>query len=142
VKAFLDANLLIYLNTTSERTRGIYDDFYTELAANNRLYTDVLILDELLYISRKRYNVPYSVTTSFIDDVVLQFTEVLPLGLSEHQTSQELLRETHLKPSDALHVASMILNSVTLIASEDRELDGVSKIRRIWLHDPPTTHRQ
>jgi predicted nucleic acid-binding protein len=141
VKAFLDANLLIYLNTTTEQTRGIYDDFYTELAANNRLYTDVLVLDELLYISRKRYNVPYDLTTSFIDEVVLPFTEVLPLGLSEYKTSQELLRDTHLKPSDALHVASMILNSVTLIASEDRELDGVSRIRRIWLPDSPTPHQ-
>jgi uncharacterized protein len=133
VKTFLDANLLIYLNTTTEQTRGRYDDFYTELAANNRLYTDALVLDELLYVSRKRYNVPYAVTTSFIEDVVLPFTEVLPLGFSEHQTSQGLLRDTGLKPSDALHVASMILNSVAIVASEDKELDGVSKIRRIWL---------
>ena len=140
MKAFLDANLLIYLNTTTEQTRGRYDDFYIELAANNRLYTDVLVLDELLYISRKRYNVPYAVTTSFIDDVVLPFTEVLPLGLSEHMTSQELLRDTHLKSSDALHVASMILNGVAVVASEDKELDGVSKIRRIWLPESPTTH--
>ena len=88
MKAFLDANLLIYLNTTPEQTRGTYDDFYTELAANNRLYIDTLVLDELLYISNKRYNVPYIVTTSFIDDVVLPFTEVLTLGLNEHQASQ------------------------------------------------------
>jgi len=135
VKVFLDANLLIYLNTTAEPTRGRYDDFYTELAANNRLYTDALVLDELLYISKKGYNVPYTATTAFIDTVVLPFTEVLPLGLNEHRASLEYLRETHLKPSDALHVASMMLNSVATIASEDRGLDSVPKISRIWLPD-------
>lgn len=133
MRVFLDANLLIYLNTAAEDTRRSYDDFYTELAANNRLYTDVLVLDELLYISKKRYNVPYPVTTEFIDDVVLPFTEMLSLGLPEYQASTEIIEEARLKPSDALHLASMRLNNITTIASEDRELDNASKINRIWL---------
>ncbi len=133
MRVFLDANLLIYLNTAAEDTRRRYDDFYTELAANNRLYTDVLVLDELLYISRKRYNVPYPVTIEFIHDVVLPFTEILPLGLPEYQASTEIIEEARLKPSDALHLASMRLNSIATIASEDQELDKASKINRIWL---------
>ena len=133
MRVFLDANLLIYLNTAAEDTRRSYDDFYTELAANNRLYTDVLVLDELLYISRKRYNVPYHVTTEFIDNVVLPFTEILPLSLPEYQASTEMIEEARLKPSDALHLASMRLNSIETIASEDQELDKVLKINRIWL---------
>jgi predicted nucleic acid-binding protein len=133
VRVFLDANLLIYLNTAAEDTRRSYEDFYTELAANNRLYTDVLVLDELLYISKKRYNVPYPVTTEFINDVVLPFTEMLSLGLPEYQASTEIIEEARLKPSDALHLASMRLNNITTIASEDRELDNASKINRIWL---------
>jgi predicted nucleic acid-binding protein len=132
VRVFLDANLLIYLNTAAEDTRRRYDDYYTELAANNRLYTDVLVLDELLYISRKRYNVPYPVTTEFIHDVVLPFTEMLPLGLPEYQASTEIIEEARLKPSDALHLASMRLNSIATIASEDQELYKASKINRIW----------
>jgi uncharacterized protein len=133
VRTFLDANLLIYLNTTTEEARERYDDFYTELVENNRLYVDVLILDELLYISKKKYNVPYSVTTKFIEDIVLPFTEILPLGLNEYNASVEVIEEAHLKPSDALHIASMRLNDVAVIASEDRELDSASNIRRIWL---------
>lgn len=133
MRVFLDANLLIYLNTATEDTRRSYEDFYTELAANNRLYTDVLVLDELLYISKKRYNVPYPVTTEFINDVVLPFTEMLSLGLPEYQASTEIIEEARLKPSDALHLASMRLNNITTIASEDRELDNASKINRIWL---------
>jgi predicted nucleic acid-binding protein len=135
VRVFLDASLLIYMKTAAEDARRRYDDFYTELAANNRLYTDVLVLDELLYVSKMRYNVPYTATAAFIDTVTLPFTEVLPLGLNEHKTSIELLNETHLKPSDALHIASMMSNNLTTIASEDKELDGVPKINRIWLPD-------
>ncbi len=67
MKVFLDANLQIYLNTTPAEKRGRYDDFYTELSANNRLYTDALVLDALLYISSRRYNIPYLVTEKFID---------------------------------------------------------------------------
>ena len=138
MKVFLDANLLIYLNTTPGEKRGRYDDFYTELAANNRLYTDALVLDELLIISSKRYNVPYQVTAKFIDDAVLPYAEVLPLGLNEYRASIEAMGEAHMKPSDPLHVASMRLNGVAAIASEDRGLDATSNINRIWLTESST----
>ena len=72
-------------------------------------------------------------TTEFIDDVVLPFTEILPLGLPEYQASIEMIEDVRLKPSDALHLASMRLNSIAAIASEDQGLDKASKINRIWL---------
>jgi uncharacterized protein len=74
-----DANLLIYLNTTTEEVREGYDDFYTELVENNHLYVEILILDELLYIYKKKYNVPYSVTTKFIEDIARARESAPPL---------------------------------------------------------------
>jgi predicted nucleic acid-binding protein len=133
VKIFLDANLLIYMNASSENSRRIYDDFYTELASTNRLFTNVLVLDELLYISKKKYNVPYSVTVEFIENVVLPFTEVLQLGLPEYLASAEIVLKTRLKLSDALHVASMRLNGISTIASEDREFDNTMNLDRVWV---------
>ena len=74
----------------------------------------------------------------YIKDIVLPFAEVLPLSLNEYHVSVEEIGEDHLKPSDTLHVASMRLNGVAIIASENRELDVASKTRRIWLPDLST----
>ena len=55
MKVFLDANLLVYLNTlTDPETRGVYEDFYLGLVSNHRLYIDVLVLNELLMSTRRR----------------------------------------------------------------------------------------
>ncbi|MEM2702994.1 MAG: PIN domain nuclease, partial [Candidatus Bathyarchaeia archaeon] len=60
MRIFIDSNLLIYLNTLVNRSlRIIYEDFYTRIIEENEPYTDIIILDELIYISQERYNVPY-----------------------------------------------------------------------------------
>jgi len=134
MKVFLDANLLIYLNAITETIqRRTYDDFYMRLAADNRLYTDILVLDELLYISKKRCGVSYDVTNVFIDDVILPITEVSPLGLHDYMTAIEVMKETQMNPSDAIHVASMRQNDIKNIASEDHGFDKVKTITRMWL---------
>jgi predicted nucleic acid-binding protein len=134
MKVFIDANLLIYLNATTEAShRRTYDDFYTRLATDNRLYTDILILDDLLYISKKRYGVPNDVTKEFIDDIILPITGVSPLGLPDYKIAIDVMNETQMKPSDATHVASMRQNDIKHIASEDHGFDKVKTIKRIWL---------
>lgn len=49
MKMFLDANFLIYLNTGEQRVWS----FFESLVPDNILYTDALVLDETLYISKK-----------------------------------------------------------------------------------------
>ncbi|MFA5870263.1 MAG: type II toxin-antitoxin system VapC family toxin [Candidatus Bathyarchaeia archaeon] len=100
-----------------------------------RLTTNILVLDELLYVSKKRYHVPYEVTSEFISSSILPFTEVLTLDLPEYKIAIEVIEETGLKPSDAIHIASMIQNNISTIASEDHELDHTSTINRIWPDD-------
>ena len=88
--------------------------------------------------SQAEVQIPYFVTEKFIDEVVLPYAEVLPLGLNEYRASIEAMGEAHLKPSDALHIASMMLNGVTTIASEDRGLDATSNVNGIWLTESST----
>ncbi len=134
MKVFLDANLLIYLNTlTDTETRSVYEEFYLDLVANHRLYTDVLVLDELLYISRKRYGIPYRVTAGFIESIVMPYTDSLPLGRDEYLEASRIVVEKGLKPSDALHAAAAKLASIQVIASEDREFDKLGFLKRVWV---------
>jgi predicted nucleic acid-binding protein len=48
--------------------------------------------------------------------------------------------ESQIKPSDAIHLATMDEAGITSIISEDKELDKVKGINRIWIekiHKPP-----
>ena len=61
-KVFVDASLIVYLNIPlSKEDSEIIDSFYHKLLGK-RLYTDILALDEALYVSKKKYRVPYEVT--------------------------------------------------------------------------------
>ncbi len=124
---FLDANFLIYLNTGEQRAWN----FFENLVSDNILYTDALVLDETLYISKKKYGVSYADTADFIKGVILTSTRILKIGEDELAYAMKLLGT--LDPSDAIHVAVMIRNKEKVIVSEDKRLDAVKTIKRIWL---------
>ncbi len=134
MKVFIDANLLIYLNTlkTPEK-RVVYEDFYLKLLSKYKAYTDVLVLDEIIYVSWRKYGVPYEISIGFVVSIVLLFVEILSLGENEYKKAAEILKEHRVKPSDALHIATMILNDIQRVASEDDEYDDANEITRIWI---------
>jgi predicted nucleic acid-binding protein len=134
LKIFIDSNLLIYLNALkSLELRKNYEDFYSSLLLNYKAYLDVLVLDELIYISKKRYNVPYEISIKFLESIVLPYVQILPLSEVEYKKASEILKISNVKPSDALHIAVMMINNITKIASEDKELGKIKGIERIWL---------
>jgi len=134
MRVFIDANLLVYLNTlTTEDVRVTYENFYLNLMAEHRIYTDVLVLDEVIYVSKERYSVPYVTTLSFIESIVLPYTTVLPLSEDEYREAAKLIEKYNVKPSDALHIGAMITNRIPTLVSEDKELDRISEIKRVWI---------
>jgi len=134
MKIFIDAPLLIYLNTlTNSRYRTTYENFYIEILIKYKPYTDVLVLNELIYISRKKYNIPYKVSIKFIEANILPYTTILNLGEEEYNYATELINKHNLKPSDALHIGAMMNNNIKVLASEDREFDRIPEVERIWI---------
>jgi len=134
MKIFIDANLLIYLNTLKILDkRRMYENFYLELLSKYKAYTDALVLDEVIYVSSRRYKAPYKTSIEFINSIVLPFVEILPLGETEYKKAAEILEKHQIKPSDALHLATMTLHNISKIASEDREFDKIDGITRIWI---------
>ncbi len=62
MKLFIDANLLIYLNIKlPEEEARIIEDFWLDLL-NHKLFTNILVLDEVIYISRRKYDVSFEDT--------------------------------------------------------------------------------
>jgi len=54
MKLLVDASLLIYLNVPLEEERlSLVESFWKRLVRENELYTNMLVIDEVLYISKK-----------------------------------------------------------------------------------------
>lgn len=131
MKIFLDANLLIYLNTIGEKQNPDLEKFYSDLLEED-LYTDVLILDETLYISMSKYHVPYQLSFEFLKMNILPYSTVIPIDESDVSSMEKYLSRYKIKPSDAIHLSAMEREGVANIASEDAELDDVKEVKRIW----------
>ncbi len=96
------------------------------------MYTDVLVLDEVIYISKRKYGVPYEETIKFLDDVILPTVEILPIGLEEYLKAKENILKYNLKPSDAIHLAVIENNGLQAIVTEDKDFQKVP-IKVIWI---------
>jgi len=132
LRAFLDSSFLIYLNTLRAEERGEIDRLFASLL-KEELFTNLLVLDELLYVSRHRYGLPYEVTLDFFRKVALPCTEILPVEGRDVRIMEKYLTKYNLKPSDAIHLATMEKAGVTNIVTEDKEFDRIPGIRRIWI---------
>ena len=131
-KLFLDANLAIYLNTMTGEERSTIDRFFKSLLREH-LFTNMLVLDKTLHVSRRRYAVPYAMTMSFLRRAFLPYTEIIPIAEEDLQATEKYLTKYDVKPSDAIHLATMDKVGIASIVSEDEMLDAVKGIRRIWL---------
>jgi predicted nucleic acid-binding protein len=112
--------------------RSTIDRFFKSLLKEH-LFTNMLVLDETLHVSRRRYTVPYAVTMEFLRRAFLPYTEIIPIAEEDLKATERYLTKYDVKPSDAIHLATMDKVGITSIVSEDEELDAVKGIRRIWL---------
>ncbi len=129
---FIDTNFFIYMNTPTKYL-DIFIEHYEEVLSNNRAFTNVIVLDELIYISRKKYSIPVEATLEFIDSMILPFTSILPLEENDYHVMKDMLNYCP-KPSDALIASSMKRASVTDLLSEDKDFDKIPGINRRWLN--------
>ncbi|BFH72074.1 type II toxin-antitoxin system VapC family toxin [Sulfurisphaera javensis] len=126
---FVDANFLIYLNLGIKEAK----DYYFRLLENESLTLDPLVLDEVIYVSKKKYNVKFEDTLTFIDELVLPYVTVFPITEGEYEKAKRFMIEYAIPPSDSLHVAVMLNNSIKKILSEDKDFDKIKEIERIWI---------
>ncbi|NJF24087.1 type II toxin-antitoxin system VapC family toxin [Thermococcus sp. Bubb.Bath] len=132
MKLFIDANLMIYMLTKTPDEAERLVEFYADLVYNHALYTNPLVLDETIHVSRKRYKVPYKTSLQFIDEKVIPYVKILPLTILDYLTAKEIILKYNLRPSDALHVATIQNNGLQAIVSEDEDFDKLP-IKRLWL---------
>jgi len=132
LKAFLDSSFLVYLNTMTSDGRKSLDELFRNLL-QEQLYINMLIVDEVLYISRKQ-GLPYSVTLNFLRAIILPYAEIAPIEEEDLKPAEKYLLNYSLKPSDAIHLATMEKVGASHIVTEDEDFDKVKEVKRIWLN--------
>ncbi len=134
MKAFIDSPLLIYLNTMTEpHTRALMENFYIDVLTRYKTFTDVLVLDELIFVSKKKYGIPYKESIEFIETTILPFITILGIGEEEYSEAKKYMLKYNLKSSSSLHLGVMLKNNIRTIISEDKEFDKIQNIRREWI---------
>jgi predicted nucleic acid-binding protein len=141
-KAFLDASFMIYLDTLQakgdgpEESRDSIDNLYTRILKEYSLFSNVLTLDETIYIAKAKYQVAYTDSIAFLKRAILPFVLLVPIGLEVFSASEKYMQKYGIKPADSLHLASMELEGINVIVSEDSGFDRLAKeegISRIWI---------
>ncbi|MEM1569767.1 MAG: type II toxin-antitoxin system VapC family toxin [Thermoproteota archaeon] len=132
MKIFLDSCFLIYLNVMTDEARRPLEELFKKLLGEE-LFINMLVVDEVLYISKK-YGVPYDVTFNFLRDIILPCTEVIPIEEEDLKPTEKYLIKYNLKPSDAVHLATMEKTGISNIVTEDEDFDRVKEVKRIWLN--------
>lgn len=129
---FVDTNFWIYLisddKENHEKLIKIYEKYLSE-----GLVTNLLVFDEFLYINRRKYQIPYSASIDYWEAVVQKSASILPIDSRIYSKMKSILLGTTLKPSDAIHVATMQGHGIETIISEDADFDNITGINRIWI---------
>ena len=134
MKLFLDSSYLIYLRySESDEIFSYVTNFLKEAVSHgDRLFTNMIVIDEILWILTRKYRIPLNEILE-LTDRLMPLLEVVPIDYTDYDVMKKVMVNHGLKPSDALHVASMNKAGIEHIVSEDEEFDKIPWIKRIWL---------
>lgn len=127
---YLDTNIFVY-SAINKNEKGIECiALLTKLIKNDETAcTSVLTWDEIVHSIWKKEGKELALEegrkfTSLPNIILLNVTNKII------QKAQELLEKYNLKPRDAIHAATAILNKCEFIASDDPDFDKVKELRR------------
>ena len=135
LRLFLDSSYLIYLRySESDQIFNYVTNFLKEsIKRGDRLFVNMIVVDEVLWILTKKYKIPLDEALELTDQL-MPLLEVIPVDYTDYDVMRKTMMKYGLKPSDALHIASMNKAGIKHIISEDEEFDKIPWIRRIWLN--------
>jgi len=73
--------------------------------SEHEVFTNLLVLDGVIYVSKRKYDVKQEDALEFIDRVILPHVELLPMGAELYPFFKLYVANFGLKPFDALHAA-------------------------------------
>ena len=134
MKLFLDSSFVIYLRYAESDAIEQYVHSLLEHSAKGdfQLIVNMIVIDETTWILMRKYRRPATEVLEFVDRI-LPLLDVIPLNREDYDAMKRAITTYGLRPSDALHVASMEKVGAVRIASEDQVFDKVPSLKRTWL---------
>ncbi len=128
---YLDANIFVYSAINNgemgEKSRVLLKKVMKdEIPA----CTSVLTWDEVVYAIRKKAGAQISIIEG---EKLINFSNINWLQADENIIflSQKLMKIYNLKPRDAIHAATAIVNKCDSIISDDSDFDKMKEIKRV-----------
>lgn len=124
---YADANLFVYAAIGESKSNKAI-----AFVENNRfqLATSPLTIDEVAWVVWRKKSFEHSAL--FCEGLMKSGMRILRADYQTAANALQIMREFRLKPRDAFHAATMRLNGIKQIASEDKDFDKVPWIKRVW----------
>lgn len=132
---YLDANVFVYAVGNDDRKSKICIEIIKKLLRKEiKGETSLLTWDEFIHSVRKQYGGGVAVEEG---KKFLKFPNLIFLEVDKNVISkaQELIEKYNLKPRDAIHAASALINGINEIISDDSDFDNIKELRRIKLEE-------
>lgn len=128
---YLDTNIFIYASIDeSEIGKKCSEIISVHLNEKKDVATSCLTWDEVVYGIRKKVGKEISVIQgkNLIEMQNLFWLDTNNIIISK---AQELMEAYNLKPRDAIHAATAIVNGIKEIISDDPDFDKIKELKRI-----------
>lgn len=137
---YLDANIFIYATINNNKEGEICRDILSRVAFKKMIAnTSFLTWDELSYVIRREKDREKAIEEG---KEFLKFPSLIFLKVDKSiiDKAQELIEHYNIKPRDAIHAASAIVNGIKEIISDDSDFDKVKEIKRTKLEEVNRTN--
>lgn len=127
---YLDANIFIYATINNEEkgenARKLIRDLIKQ---KEQLCTSTLTWDEVVYTIWKKRGKEIALIEGekFLNFPNMDFIDAKKEIISD---AQDIMKNHHLKPRDAIHVATALLNKCSEIISDDSDFDKINQLKR------------
>jgi len=92
--------------------------------------TNMVVIDEVVWILWKRYRIDKAEIFEFLDRII-EFLTIIALDEEDYKRMRELMLNYGLKPSDALHVSTIVKRRQVTLYRKMEKFDSVEWIKRI-----------
>lgn len=130
-KRYLDANIFIYPILYESKDLKYYEKLFLDIINKKFLViTSLLTWDELVHSIWKKRGRDIAIIEGrkFLKMPNLIFIDVNKNIIAK---AQELIENYNIRPRDAIHAATALLNDINEIISDDEDFDKIKEIKRI-----------
>ena len=134
-RKYIDANIFIYPILYESEYSKYYEKLFLDIASNKfSMITSFLTWDEIVHSIWKKRGREIAIKEG---EKFLRFPNLIFIDTNSKVISkaQQLITEYNIKPRDAIHIATALLNNCNEIVSDDEDFDKIKEVKRIKPED-------